>query len=323
MDRTERFYKIENLLRTRRVVTIDTFLEELEVSRATFKRDLETLRDRLHAPIEYSREKGGYYFGEGIEGGPEYELPGLWFNASEIHALMTMDHLLTTLQPGLLGPHITPLRARIATILGSKDQSIDEIRNRIKLINTGYRPVKPENFEQIAHALLQRVRITIKHHNRGRGDVTQRTVSPQRLTYYKGTWYLDAWCHMRNKIRRFGMDAVDLCAVETTKAKEVPASRLIKELDSGYGIFGGDKVKMAEMEFTKTRSQWACNEVWHEKQVGNWSPDGSYHLKVPYTNENDMVSEVLHYGSDVKVHGPKSLIDAVTKKAMDITKLYK
>lgn len=320
MDRTERFYKIENLLGTHRVVSRDTFLEKLEISYPTFKRDLEYMRERLHVPIEYNRDMGGYCFGEGYEGS---ELPGLWFNSSEIHALLTMDYLLTTLQPGLLGPHIEPFRARIATILNSKDQSVDEIRNRIKLVNTGYRPVKPENFEQIAHALLKRVQITINHHNRGRGDVTQRTVSPQRLTYYKGTWYLDAWCHMRKGIRRFGMDAVELCAVEVAKAKEVPATRLKKELDSGYGIFGGNEVNMAEMEFTKIRSQWACNEIWHEEQVGNWSPDGTYHLKVPYTNENEMASEVLHYGDDVKVLGPKSLIEAVTKKAMEITKLYK
>ena len=60
MDRTERFYKIDRLLRQNRVVSLETFLDELSVSRATFKRDLEYLRDRLNAPIEYDRDLGGY-----------------------------------------------------------------------------------------------------------------------------------------------------------------------------------------------------------------------------------------------------------------------
>jgi hypothetical protein len=47
MDRLERFFKIRNLLAARRHVTRDEFLQELEVSEATFKRDLEYLRDRL------------------------------------------------------------------------------------------------------------------------------------------------------------------------------------------------------------------------------------------------------------------------------------
>lgn len=50
MDRTERFYKIEQLLISRRVVPISDFLDELEVSPATFKRDLEYLRDRMNMP---------------------------------------------------------------------------------------------------------------------------------------------------------------------------------------------------------------------------------------------------------------------------------
>lgn len=60
MNRTERFYQIDQLLRERRVVPLETFLKELEVSRATFKRDIEYLRDRLHAPIVWDRATGGY-----------------------------------------------------------------------------------------------------------------------------------------------------------------------------------------------------------------------------------------------------------------------
>lgn len=53
MDRTERFYKIERMLRNREVVPIRDFLDELDVSEATFKRDIEYLRERLHAPIPW------------------------------------------------------------------------------------------------------------------------------------------------------------------------------------------------------------------------------------------------------------------------------
>ena len=52
MDRTERFYKIEELLRQRKAVSFAALQAELEVSRSTLKRDLEYLRTRMHAPIE-------------------------------------------------------------------------------------------------------------------------------------------------------------------------------------------------------------------------------------------------------------------------------
>ena len=56
MDRTERFYRIDQLLHERRIVPIEVFLGELEISRATFMRDIEYLRDRLNAPIVWDRE---------------------------------------------------------------------------------------------------------------------------------------------------------------------------------------------------------------------------------------------------------------------------
>lgn len=93
MDRTERFYHIDRLLNERRVVPAQVFLDELEVSLATFKRDLEYLRERFNAPIVWDRNAGGYRF-EAPVSGPRYELPGLWFNASEVIALLTMRQLL-------------------------------------------------------------------------------------------------------------------------------------------------------------------------------------------------------------------------------------
>jgi predicted ArsR family transcriptional regulator len=65
MDRTERFYRIELLIRSRGSVTFAALMEDLEVSRATLKRDLEYLRTRLDAPIVYDRDSNGYRFQQG------------------------------------------------------------------------------------------------------------------------------------------------------------------------------------------------------------------------------------------------------------------
>ena len=60
MDRTERFYTIDRLLRRRSGVSLNEIMEELEVSRATIRRDLEYMRDRMAAPIIWDRSERGY-----------------------------------------------------------------------------------------------------------------------------------------------------------------------------------------------------------------------------------------------------------------------
>ena len=60
MTKTARVYKIEMLIRNRGHVSFQTMLDELEVSPATLKRDLDYLKDQLGAPIEYDRFLNGY-----------------------------------------------------------------------------------------------------------------------------------------------------------------------------------------------------------------------------------------------------------------------
>ena len=306
MDRTERLYKIDRMLNDRKVVPINEFLQEHEVSLATFKRDLEYLRDRLNAPVVWDRDAGGYRFDKnGV--GDAYELPGLWFNASEIHALLTMQQLLGSLGPGLLTPHIEPLLSRLRMLLDREDMPADAVENRIRIQNVNARAYEPEYFGPIATAVLQRRRIVIDHHNRNRNETIRREVSPQRLNYYRENWYLDAWCHLRNELRSFGLDAVKGVWLGTEAAQEVADGELAAVLDAGYGIFSGKEIQWAELEFSSQRAQWVSKECWHPQQESHFTADGSYRLKLPFSNPTELVMDVLRNVPHVKVIAPQSL----------------
>jgi predicted DNA-binding transcriptional regulator YafY len=307
MDRTERFYKIDQLLHDRRVVPFAVIQSALEVSRATLKRDLQYLRDRLNAPIIYDRDANGYHYGGGDSRGPKFELPGLWFNASEIYALLTMQNLLAEVQPGLLGPHIAPLQARLASLLGSRDDAPEEVAKRIRILHAARRRPNLAYFEPIAAALLKRKRLLVRHWNRGRNEETEREVSPQRLVYYRDNWYLDAWCHLRDEIRSFAVDAIRHAQMIEKPAREIPAKRLDAVLAAGYGIFAGAQVEWAKLRFTPEAARWVAAEQWHPKQRTATEADGSYLLELPYANPTELVMDILRHGAEVEVLAPASL----------------
>lgn len=311
MDRTERFYKIQGLLERKGSVRLDEFLAELSISRATFKRDLEYLRDRLHAPIEWDRETRGYRFTRPSPDAPRFQLPGLWFNASEIRALLTMQHLLANLQPGLLGPHVQPLLARLRQLLDTGDHPAAEIERRIRIIHLGARELSLPHFEVVANAVLARTRLALVYRARGRGEVTEREVSPQRLVHYRENWYLDAWCHLREDIRSFSVDAIEKATALEERAREVPERELDEVLAAGYGIFSGRRTTWASLRFTPERARWVSAERWHPQQRGRHEPDGSYVLEVPYSDPRELVMDVLRYGPDVEVLAPDDLRVAV------------
>ncbi|HEX2009465.1 MAG TPA: HTH domain-containing protein, partial [Roseateles sp.] len=187
MDRTERFYKIEMLIRSRECVSFATLLEALEVSPATLKRDLQYLRERLDAPIEYDASANGYRFGQQWRG-QQHELPGVWFNESELHALLTMHQLLSGLdEDGILSRHLQPMFDKLTGMLGADAEEAQEITRRIKLISTARRRVASEHFETVGSAVVQRRRLAIAYRKRGKGGgtVSRREVSPQRLVHYR------------------------------------------------------------------------------------------------------------------------------------------
>jgi predicted DNA-binding transcriptional regulator YafY len=311
MNSTERLYKIDNLLRARRVVPLEAFLRELGVSRATFKRDLELMRDRMNAPIVWDRDLGGYRFAEEATVGPKYELPGLWFSPQEALALLTMYQLLESLQPSLLGAHVKPLLARITALLTTGDKSVEEVRRRIRVIHFAARRVEPRHFEMVAAAVLERRRLFLIYWNRARDEVTRREVSPQRLVYYRNNWYLDAWCHLRRGLRNFALDAMREVALQDERAKDVPDAELDEVLKSGYGIFSGKDVQWATLRFSATVARWVSLEVWHEKQRARFERDGRYVLEVPYSHDRELSMDILKFGPDCEVLGPPALKAAI------------
>jgi predicted DNA-binding transcriptional regulator YafY len=320
MNRTERFYRIQTLLAQRRAVPREVFLEDMEISLATFKRDLEYLRDRMSMPLIWDRELGGYRLDEADPAHATFQLPGLWFSSEEIYALLTMEQLLETLQPGLLGSQVKPLRNRIRQILAEGDRSPEELTRRIKVLSQGARPVEPRHFQTCATALLSRRRLRLEHHRRQQGETLTRDVSPQRMVHYRDNWYLDAWCHLRKALRTFSVDAIESAVVLNKPAMDIKEETLDEVLGAGFGIVSGAETQVAVLRFNPKRARWVSREQWHPDQEGDVELDGYYVLKVPYSDARELAMDIMKYGPDVEVLAPEALrgqVAALLRQAAD------
>jgi predicted DNA-binding transcriptional regulator YafY len=319
VDRTERFYKIRRRLIEKGALTRREVEEELEISHATFKRDIEYMRDRLNVPIIWSRERVAYVLDPGAD---VAELPGIWFSPAEIYALLEIEHLLERLEPGLLGRQLDPLRTRLRALLERGDRGHREIRRRIRVLALGSRRVNREVFEALSVGLLTRRRIRIRHVKRGSGEISERVVSPQRLVHYRYNWYLDAWCHVRKDLRVFAVDAIKSALVVEEAAREIADESMDRVLGAGYGIFPGAETQTAVLHFTPERARWVADEVWHSRQAGRIEADGSYVLELPYSQEPELVMDILRYGAGVCVLAPETLRATVARELAAAARQY-
>jgi len=316
MDRTERFYKIELLIRTRECVSFATLLAALEVSPATLKRDLQYLRERMDAPIEYDALANGYRFGQQWRG-QQHELPGVWFSEKELHALLTMHQMLASLdEEGILSRHLQPMFDKLTGMLGVDEAEAKELTRRVKLISTAKRRVPSEYFETVGSAVVKRQRLKLNYRRRGASVLaaSERIVSPQRLVHYRNTWYLDAWCHQSEGFRRFALDAMEGAELLPDNAKTVATKELEAELDQGYGIFAGGRAQQADLVFSAEAAQWVSREEWHPAQRSRWLDDGRWRLEVPYVDATELLMDLLRHAGQVEVQGPPDLREAYARR---------
>lgn len=320
MTELVRLYRYRELLGSSRAVSAGELQTVLEISPATFKRDIAKLRDQLKMPIRFDKDRRGYV----MDGGhtDRRELPGLWFSPEEILALVTIQQLLARLAPGILGPKLKPLQDRLSDLMARNGITGEDVARRIRLVHAGKRQVHPAHFEAVAAGTLGRKRLRVRHFNRQSGERLDRVISPQRLVHYRDNWYVDSWCHLREGLRSFSVDALTQVDVMEEGAQDIESDRLDEHLGAGYGIFGGAPTAVAQLRFTPERARWVRREQWHPKQRGWDEADGSYVLEVPYADDREILGDILRFGADVQVVGPDALRRRVQKALLEAVSRY-
>jgi predicted DNA-binding transcriptional regulator YafY len=322
MDKTERFYKIHGLLNAGKCLPLKHFVDTLEVSRATMVRDIAYMRDRLGAPIVYDPDRGGYRYDRTQQGADKWDLPGVWFNAAEIQAFVVVHALLHDIAQGFLEEAVAPLLTRSRKLLETHQVPPSEVAKRIRLLNVSHRDAPPAHFQTAAQAVLQRQKVKLLHYNRQDDRRTEREVSPQRLIHYRGTWYLDGWCHLRKGLRSFSLDAIEQLRIVEGAPKELDEQALDDYFAQSYGIFSGEANQVAVLRFTPERARWVKNERWHPKQVGTLEAGGAYRLEIPFGNDTELVMDILRHGPAVEVLQPESLRKRVREQALALAAQY-
>ena len=310
MDKFDRIFHLHAILAARKTpISLEDLTARLECSKSTLYRAIAVLKDTLRAPVEFNAEVGGFRYAV-TKGSSAFELPGLWFTPAELQALAVMQRLLKDVGGGLLTEHLGPLSKRLDELTRHRRLNLGEAAGRLRFPAIASRPAGPA-FQTAASATLQRKKLWIEYHARGTDERSERTVSPQRVTHYRESWYLDAWDEGKQALRCFAIDRILRVTLLNQPAVDVSETALDAHYASSYGIFGGEADKVAVLRFNRERARWVADEVWHPEQQGKRLEDGSYELRIPYRDQRELVMDILRHGLTVLVIEPQSLVDEV------------
>ena len=308
MSLLERVYFLHQQLCADRFPNSRTLMREFEVSLPTARRDFAYLRDRLLAPIEFDREKNGFYYTR-----DEFSLP--FENSPRIIFLLGMLGRLAE-ETGLRDlPEMKQLEKRLAAMVG---QNYAHLTDSIHCEWVEVEYPDPIIFDTIIEAIVKSQQLAISYRSPAK-EHTGRTVAPLKLINYQGRWYLSAWCRLRNGHRTFHVARI----VEARLAKKVfeaPESDA-PELDRSFGIFKGPPRYTAEILFTGTAAELVKNQVWHGDQVTEETGAGTL-LKIPVHDDREIVMKILQYGAQAKVLRPESLLRKTSREVALMMQMY-
>ena len=124
-------------------------------------------------------------------------------------------------------------------------------------------------------------------------------------------------------MRSFSVETLRKAVPLDKKARKVVEKTLNEMLASGYGIFGGRETQTAKLRFTPERARWVATETWHPQQKGRFDDDGSYVLEFPYSDDRELIMDILKHGPAVEVISPALLRKRVQEQADAISRQYR
>jgi len=309
MDKLERAHRLHKILKERRMpVSVSELCETLECEVRTVTRLMADMRLYLDAPI-LNKPGHGYYYAKGAT----FELPGVWFSPEELHALLTIEQLISNLSGGLFNESMQQIQQKAESLLGEHMPSPEQMR-RIRMLGAGSRSKALPMFSIVTSGVLNQQRLFFIYDGRQRGERTEREVSPQRLVYYRGNWYLDCWCHKADDLRSFSVERIEQAQLLDVACKHISDAELDKKLAKSFGIFSGEPTAMAVLHFTEQAARWVADEEWFPEQESCWLDENTFELRIPYNNPTELIMEICRYGPDVEVIEPLELRQQLAHK---------
>lgn len=318
MSQTERLHWIDSQIRTNAYPNADTVAAQFDVSTRTAYADRDYLKERLHAPLHYDRQRGGWAYSD-----PTYALPLLALTSREAAAL---HRTLLTAREYLGTSEAEPVRLlaeRLADYLPElrHDRHEASVSGAMHLSSSVSAPAAL--LQDCRHAIHTRRRIQWLYYSAGRDALQERAVQPYHLHNWRGEDYLVAWCEWRQDWRLFFLGRVREWDVRDPGHAFVPDPAFDAEayFQQGLALRHGEDAVLVTVQFTPYQARWIRERRYHPTQQTEDLPDGGLRLSLRVAGTFEVKRWLLGYGAEVEVLEPTALraeIAADTKKLAQI-----
>lgn len=316
----ERLLEIDSLIRGRERQTSVSLAFRLEVCDRTIRNDLDFLRDRFSAPLEYSKPKGWYYTDD------SWRLPSVSLSKGELFALTLGARMLSAYAGSGYETQLKSSIEKLSERLPENtwidlQQLADErvvFRSGVQIIN-----LNPETWQLLLEASHNKNSVWIRYYTASRNQESERVIDPYLLHLYRATNpYLIGFCHLRKDYRWFRVDRIkEIKILPDTFIVDANFDRQ-KHLQQIFQYEVGEKTVTVKIKFNSQIAPFIRERQWHHSQEIQEHEDGSLILSLKTSGLNDIKRWILSYGAGAIALEPSQLVELVKKEVKAINDNY-
>ncbi len=306
--RLERLLQIDALIRSKQRHTADSLARELEISERTVRNDLNFLRDRYGAPLNYTRQQGYHYTD------PDWRLPTITLSKGELFALTVGARMLEAYAGSTYAEDLRSAIARLAERL--PEQSWVDLQqladDRILFRGGAEINLNPDIWHKLEDACQMHKTVQMTYYTASRDAVSARGLDPYVLHIYRGTNpYVIGYCHQRQEIRWFRVDRIKQLEILDQTFVPDPTFDARDHLEMIFQHEAGGVPVTVAIWFDARTAPFIRERRWHPTQEIQEHSDGSLTLCMVVRGLNDLKRWVLGYGKGAIVREPPELVQLV------------
>lgn len=314
----ERIMEIDRRIREGAYPNAERMAEILEVSRRVIFNDRSFMVYRLGAPIEFDRERGGWYYTD-----KTWNLPGIYVTQGELMAFflsleIAKRHIGTDLE--------SPLRSAVEKIAkavrGAVSVDINALRSHYSFSEFNTISIKTQVLINLHQAILNRQAVWMRYFTAKRSEMTERTVEPYHLHNFQGDWFLIAFDKLREDYRTFLVGRIHDMKVLKEKFEREEGFSAEDWVQSAFQVYGGDEVKEISIWFSPQRAHFIRERQWHPSQRIEERSDGSLVLHLTTGGLPEVRNWVLQFGAGAEILQPEILREDIAKEIQELSARY-
>jgi predicted DNA-binding transcriptional regulator YafY len=307
----DRLLAITMLLLNRRRVGAKELSERFEVSLRTIYRDLESINQSGIPIISYTGSDGGYEIMD------QYRLDRQLLSLDELQSIILA---LKSMHPSLEEQDMGSLLDKVGAMMSKSEQGEAAALNQQIVID-----LNPWHGGETEKEKLSVLRKAVRElslirfaYTSSQGDDSERDCEPVGIVLKGYVWYLHSYCRLRQDFRIFRLSRIENLRIlpETFERRLMPPDQLTYRWDRSNSP---QHVRLVLIFQPKAKAK--VQDYFSPEQIVT-QPDGTLLVTAEQPEEPWLYSLLLSYGADVLIIEPKSVAQAVLKKAQEIVQLY-